>query len=121
MSDLATSDLEQLQSDVAGAPQPSRTRRKQFLGELNDSPNQLHGPLAERNLRPPGGAKQVGDEPEVRPNHVCKEKRRSTGCYDAPMDLGDFKSRVYRGIDSNEIVRTTELIDEGSKVGERHL
>jgi len=121
MSHASASDFEQLESDVPRAPQACGARREQFLSELNDPPNQLHGPVTECHLRPPRRAKQVGDEAEIRLNHVCKEERRSTGGDDATMDLGDFESWVYRGVDGDEIVRATELIDEGPEVWKRHL
>jgi hypothetical protein len=88
---------------------------------LNDPPNQLHGPVTECHLRPPRRAKQVGYEPEIRLNHVCKEERRPAGGDDPTMDLGDFESRVYRDVDGDEIVRTTEMIDEGPEVWKGHL
>jgi hypothetical protein len=116
MSHASVSDLEQLESDVPRAPQACGARREQFVSELNDPPDQLHGPVTECDFRPARRSEQVGDEPEIRPNHVCKEECRSAGGDDAPMDLGDFESWAYRGLDGDEIVRATELIDEGSKV-----
>ena len=115
--DPAAPDLEQLESNVAGVPQPGRARREQLLGQLNDPPDQSHGPLTECHLRPPRRAKQVGDQPEIRPITLVN---RSAGP-PAAMTRRWISATSSRGsTGASTVTRSfvaTEVIDEGSKVG----
>ena len=114
----ACSHLEQLEADVACAPELCRRRRHDRLDQLHDSSNQAQRPLAERHLGPPGGPEQIGDEAEVGSLDVGKEQRRSAARDDAPMDLRDFEMWIDLRLHRDEVIVTAKLVEKGAEVGE---
>ena len=84
-------DLEQLEADVARAPELAGRRRQQRLGQLDEPPDQPQRPLAERQLGAPRRAEQIGDEPEVGAGDVGEEQRRAAGRDHAAMNLRGFE------------------------------
>ena len=60
--DAPRADLEQLEPDIARAPQLAGRRRQQRLRQMHEPLDQPQRPLAERQLGAPRRAEQVGDE-----------------------------------------------------------
>ena len=111
-------DLQQIEADVAGAPQLRRRRRQDRLGQVDDALDERERPRAERELGAPRGAEQVGDERKVRALHVGEQQRRPAGGDHAAMDLGGFEVRIDRRADLDEIPIAAELIEERSQIAE---
>ena len=104
-------DLQQLETDVARAPQLGRCRRQQRLGQLHDAANQPERPLAERQLRASSGAEQVRDEAEAGSGDVGEEQRRAAGGDDASMDLGGFEMAIDGRVHRDDVAVTLEEAD----------
>ena len=59
-------DAQQLDADIARAPQLRRRRRQQRFGQVHEPLDQPQRALAEGELGAPRGAEQIGDERESR-------------------------------------------------------
>ena len=117
LRDAAAADLDQLETNVARAPQPGCARGKQRLGQLHEASDQTQRPVAERQFRPARSAEQIRDQPEVGAGDIGEQQRRAAGRDDAPMNLGDFQSRVDGGFDRDEVAVPAEALDERTEVG----
>jgi hypothetical protein len=61
----AHAHLQQVEADVARAPQCCRRRRQHRLGEFDQAADQAKWALAKSKLGPSGRAKEARDQPEV--------------------------------------------------------
>ena len=97
-------DLQQLEADVARAPDLGRRRRQQRLGQVHEPLDQPKRPLAEGELGAARRAEQVRDERKVRARDVAEDQRRPAGGDHAAMDLGGFEIRIDRRVDLDDVV-----------------
>ena len=62
----------------------------------------------------------LGDQTEWRTRNVGEQQRRATRRDHPAMDLGNLQLRVYARVDGDDVVVTTQLLDERSKIGKAH-
>ncbi len=106
---------------VPRRPQRSQVGRKRPLDELDGSTHELRRATAEGHLRPTSSAKEIGREREIAALDPGKQKRRSAGRDDPPMDLRHLEPRINRRFNLCNITVAAELRDKRSQVGETHF
>ena len=106
----ASSDLDQVQCDVARTPQRRRARRQQGFGKLDGAPHQSQRPLAEGPFRATRGAEQIRDQTEIGLGDVVEKQRRSPGGDDAAVNLRRFQMGIDLASTRDEVVVTAKLI-----------
>ena len=116
--DPLRADLEQIEANVAGAPELRRRRRQQRFSQVHEALDEGERPRAERQLGATRGAEQVGDERKIRALHVREQQRRPAGGDHAPMNLRGFEVGIDRRADFNELPIAAKLIEEGAEIAE---
>jgi hypothetical protein len=116
--DTPRPDFDQLEADVARAPQLAGRRRQQSLRKMDDPLDQPQRPLAEGELRPRRAAEQVGDQPEFRALDVGEEQGGTAGGDHAAMDLRDLEIRIDRRVHRDDRTVTTERVEKGAEIRE---
>ena len=103
--------MQPLGKERAPLPQGGQGRRHGVFHQVDKAANKIKGTPAEGKFQPLIGPEHIGDHGEGRTLDLGEQQCRTTMSDDPSVDLGDFKVRIHRFIDGQQLIMPSQQVE----------